>query len=134
MRILIDTNILISAALFPSSETANVLIRAVRDHSFVICTYVLEEAQSVFARKFPQKIAHLDVFFSKLAYELCYTPQVSEITPEMRDENDRPILQAAVDAEVDAILTGDKDFHALALSHPRILSPVMLMEMLEAEQ
>jgi len=63
-----------------------------------------------------------------LAYELCYTPKISDRTPEMRDENDRPILQAAIDAEVDAILTGDKDFHVLDIEHPLILSPADFLE------
>ncbi len=83
----------------------------------------MEEAQEVFARKFPNKIAHLDVLLSKLAYELCYTPIVKDDTPAMRDENDRPILQAAIEAEADAILTGDNDFHALNIERLAILSP-----------
>ena len=73
--------------------------------------------------KFPDRAIQLDAFLSKLSYDLCYTPKVKEDTPAMRDENDRPILQAAIDAEADVILTGDKDFHALELEHPEILSP-----------
>ncbi|MCL2588893.1 MAG: putative toxin-antitoxin system toxin component, PIN family [Oscillospiraceae bacterium] len=120
---MLDTNILVSAALFQNSKTAQSLEQATRDHTLLICTYVLEEVQSVFARKFPDKTARLDLFLSKLAYELCYTARISANTPSMRDEDDRPILQAAIDAEADAILTGDDDFHALNLEHPVIISP-----------
>lgn len=123
MRIMIDTNILVSSALFPESQTARVLFAAVQKHSLVICTYVLEEVKAVFKRKFPNKLEQLDILLSNIAYELCYTPCINASTPEMRDENDRPILQAAIDAEVDAILTGDKDFHALDIKHPKIISP-----------
>ncbi len=101
MRIAIDTNVLISAALFPSSKTQTALFKALREHTLLICTYVLEEAQEVFARKFPHKTSQLDVLMSKLTYEICYTPKVSGKTPSMRDENDRPILQAAIDTDAD---------------------------------
>ena len=123
MRIIVDTNVLVSAALFPNSKTELALFAAMREHTLLICTYVLEEAQSVFVRKFPHKLTQLDILLSKLAYEICYTPQVKASTPGMRDENDRPILQAAIDAEADIILTGDNDFHALGLERPLILSP-----------
>ncbi len=127
MRIAVDTNVLISAALFPNSKTEAALFKAMREHTLLICTYVLEEAQEVFARKFPQKAAHLDILMSKLAYELCYTPKVKADTPAMRDEDDRPILQAAIDAEADAILTGDNDFSALDIERPAIISPAAFL-------
>jgi len=123
MRIMLDTNVIISAALYPNSRVAAALARAMREHTLIICTYVLEELQEVFTRKFPYKTANLDVFLSKLAFELCYTPKVKSNTPEMRDADDRPILQAAIDADADAILTGDSDFHALNIDRPRIISP-----------
>ena len=128
MRIMLDTNILVSAALFPDSKVAFALYRAMREHTLVVCTYVFEELHSVFARKFPYKKEQLDIFLSKLAYELCYTPMVDHKTPVMRDENDRPILQAAILAEVDAILTGDDDFHVLDIKRPQIISPASLLK------
>jgi putative PIN family toxin of toxin-antitoxin system len=123
MRIMLDTNVLVSAAIQPNSKTARALWQAMQEHTLIVCTYVLDELQDVFARKFPGQKAQLDSFLSKMAYELCYTPRVNPNTPTMRDEDDRPILQAAIDAEADAILTGDGDFHALALDRPIILSP-----------
>ena len=123
MRIMIDTNILVSSALNQNSKTAFALSKAMHEHTLVICTYVLEELQDVFLRKFPDKIPSLDAFLSRLAFELCYTPKISSDTPDMRDEDDRPILQAAIDAEVDVILTGDDDFHSLNIEHPIIVSP-----------
>lgn len=128
MRILIDTNVLVSAALFPSSQVARALESAAKRHEMIICTYVLEEVQSVFERKFPGRKSGLDRFLSSFAYELCYTPRVTVTTPKMRDENDRPILQAAINEDVDAILTGDKDFAALHIARPVILTPAMLLE------
>lgn len=123
MRIIVDTNVLVSAALFSNSKTERALFTAMREHTLLICTYVLEEVQDVFERKFPHKIELLDTLLSKLAYEICYTSKLKDSTPDMRDENDRPILQAAIEADADAILTGDNDFHALDIERPRIISP-----------
>jgi putative PIN family toxin of toxin-antitoxin system len=120
---MIDANVLVSAALFPNSITAQALAAAVKKHELLVCTFVLDEVRSVFERKFPEKTASLEAYISKLAYEHCDTPDVSESTPEMRDNDDRPILQAAINSKADAILTGDKDFHALKIKLPRIMSP-----------
>ena len=57
MRIMLDTNILVSAALFPESKVVTELSGAMREHTLLICTCVLEELQAVFERKFPHKTA-----------------------------------------------------------------------------
>jgi len=62
-----DTNILISAALFPNSTPALALTYAMQKHTLVICTYILEELQSVFTRKFQAKMGRLDLFLSSLS-------------------------------------------------------------------
>ena len=129
MRIMVDTNILVSAALFPSSKVALSLSSASQEHTLIICDYVLEELATVFNRKFPDKTTHIDDFLSKLAYEFCNACGVKLDTPEMRHEDDRPILQAVIDAKADVILTGDNDFHALDVVYLRIISPAELMEM-----
>jgi len=43
MQIMLDTNVLVSAALFPKSKTAQALSLATQEHKLVVCTYVLEE-------------------------------------------------------------------------------------------
>jgi len=118
-----DTNVLVSAALFPNSQFTSALLKAMQEHTLVICDYITEEAREVFDRKFPEKLDRFDGFLSSLAYELCATPQINPDTPAMRDEDDRPILQAAIDEDVDVILTGDKDFLVLDIVKPRILAP-----------
>ena len=40
----------------------------------------------------------------------------------IRDEKDRPILRAALDAGADLFLTGDKDFLESSVTDPRIIS------------
>lgn len=43
---------------------------------------------------------------------------------KVRDANDRPIMRAAVVAEVDVILTGDKDFLESGIVEPKIMNAV----------
>ena len=127
MRIMIDANIIVSAVLFPGSITSKALTTAMKEHHLLICTYVLDEVSSVFTRKFPDKIDVLNNFLLEMSYESCNTPMVDDSTPAMRDNDDRPILQAAVNAKADAILTGDKDFHALRTKYPVIISPSTML-------
>lgn len=128
MRILIDTNILVSAALFPNSVPAKAFMKAVTPpHDAVVCDYSLDEMRRVFNRKFPHKLEVFERFVSSLtlAVDMVFTP-TSEDSVEgesaIRDMNDRPIFRAAVFARVDAILTGDKDFLESGITDPRILT------------
>ena len=68
MRCLIDTNILISAALFPDSVPAQAFMKAVSPpHDAVVCDYSLDEMRRVYNRKFPHKILDFERFLSLLA-------------------------------------------------------------------
>lgn len=48
------------------------------------------------------------------------TPRLARHWP---DQDDQPILDAALAADVDVILTGDKHLLALDLARPQILTP-----------
>ena len=41
----------------------------------------------------------------------------------IRDVKDRPILRAAIEAQADVLLTGDKDFLESGVEHPAIMIP-----------
>ena len=46
-----------------------------------------------------------------------------ELEEKIRDEDDRLILRAAVNAEIDIIISGDKDFLESGIRDPAILTP-----------
>jgi len=128
MRLLIDTNILISAALFPDSVPAKAYAKAVNPpHEVVVCDYSLDEMRRVFNRKFPHRLGDYERFVSNmtLALEIISTPDREESVEgenAIRDVNDRPIFRAAVNAKVDAIITGDKDFLESGSTKPKSLT------------
>ena len=121
---MVDTNILLSALVFGSAKMATLLERVAEDYTMVICTYIVDEFHKVVAEKSPKHNAAVDAFFSKLPFELVYTPKWQKSMPELRDEKDKPILAAAILADVDMIITGDKDFLESGVEHPEIVSHV----------
>ena len=127
MRILIDTNILISSILW-SGTPYQAYIKAVSyPNKGIICTQNVDELRRIFNRKFPAKISLMERFLS-LALESIELVQVpdSEVEQEIsvRDIYDRPIMRAAVHAKADIILTGDKDFLESGINKPIVMSPI----------
>ena len=127
MRVLIDTNVLISAALYPDSIPYHAYVKAATypNHG-MICEQNADEMKRIFNKKFPDRMAALDRFLSValLTLELVPVP-VDETLSEakIRDAKDRPILRAAINADVDILLTGDKDFLESGLERPKAMTP-----------
>ena len=113
MRVFIDTNILISAALFPTGVAAAAYNKAVTSPCEpMVSDYVIDELRRVFVRKFPQKMTTLDSFLAALSsgVRIVDTPEAKDAGEDaIRDPNDRPVLRAARSCEADVLLTGDKD-------------------------
>ena len=116
MKCLIDTNVLISASLFPESVPSKAFFKAFsHPNSAVVCDYSIDEMRRVYNRKFPYKIYALETFLSflLLSVKIIVTPPENENVPNeqaISDINDRPIFRAAIRAKVDVLITGDNDF------------------------
>lgn len=127
MKILIDTNVLISAALNPKSTPFLAYIKAVTyPNRAMICEQNVDELKRIFNKKFPDRIRALDRFLAAALVSLDVVPTpTDEITSELliRDYADRPILRAAIEAGADILLTGDKDFLESGITYPAIMTP-----------
>ena len=126
MKVLIDNNILISAALSNNGLPYQAFVKAVSypNHG-VICEQNIDEMRRIFNRKFPAKIQALESFLSLalLTLEIVPTPiEEQEIESKIRDINDRPILRAAISAGADILLTGDKDFIESGILNPKVMT------------
>ena len=127
MRVLIDTNVLISAALSANGIPYQAYVKAMTypNHG-LICEQNVDEMKRIFNKKFPNRLAALDRFLSValLTMELVPIPTDEDIAEmKIRDVNDRPILRAAMKAGADVLLTGDKDFLESGLKKPVIMTP-----------
>ncbi|NLW49169.1 MAG: putative toxin-antitoxin system toxin component, PIN family [Firmicutes bacterium] len=133
MRIMIDTNVLLSAVVFPNPKMTGLIEKVTTGHSLVLCSHIIEEIHDVINRKFQDKKDFLEKFLSKLTYDFVYTP--TDINPknypEIRDKDDLPILVSALTESVDLIITGDEDFFdikAASVELPIIMTPRKFME------
>lgn len=126
MRILVDTNILISAILFPNGKPAQVLLKVTQEHEMVLCEQNLMELREVVKRKVPRLLPNIEALLLELSYELIPSSQHTEKT--IRDLKDQPILNAAIQANVELLITGDKDFLVLKLDRPKCLTAAQFLE------
>lgn len=129
MRVMLDTNVLISALLFPSERMDRMLQCILERHRLVLSSFVVEELAFVVQRKFPAKAKSVDALLSGTSFELVYTPKELESGLfEIRDRKDYPVLYTAIVEDVDVLVTGDKDFSEVDVERPEILTPAGFME------
>ena len=122
MRILVDTNILFSALLFPRSKPAQALLYTADNHEIVLCDRNIAELRDILGRKAPKYL----VLLAEMSYELI--PAVDHAEKLIRDAKDQPILNAAIVSDVDIILTGDKDFLSLDMEHPKCMTVAQFLK------
>lgn len=132
MRVLIDTNVLISAALSAKGIPFQAYVKAASypNHG-LICEQNVDEMKRIFNKKFPSRLTALDKFLSValLTLELIPIPTEEDTSEtQIRDVNDRPILRAAIKSKADILLTGDKDFLESGLKNPMIMTPAEFLQ------
>jgi len=127
MRIMIDTNVLVSASLFPKTRLGQAIKPLSDKYTVVLCTTIIDELYDVYNRKFPDKLFALEQFLKELNYEIVSTPKIYENVPQVRDNKDTPILASAVREDIDVLITGDNDFLDIIIERPEILSPSEFM-------
>lgn len=126
MRILVDTNVLISALLFPRSKPATALLYTAEHHELYLCDQNIFELRDVLKRKAPGSLPDAEVLLAELSYELI--PAAYHTEKLIRDAKDQPILNAAIIYDVDIILTGDKDFLSVDMNHPKCMTVAQFLE------
>lgn len=125
MRIVLDTNVVLSALLWRG--TPNDLLRAIRRREHVqlfASPVLLEELGEVLARPSP---SHRLALIGRAAHEVLaeYIDAVDLVTPlsvpsvVVADADDDHVIAAAVAADADLLVSGDRDLLALG-SHGRI--------------
>ena len=123
MRIMLDTNILISAFVFQSKKIYKMIDYVITNHELVLSSYIVNEMREVIAAKFPKMAGELDEFLTTLSFTLAYSPKyIPQKLFEIRDVSDYPILYTSIIENVDVLITGDKDFHAVEIEKPAIMT------------
>ena len=124
MKIMLDTNILISMIIFPGQMFLQMLDVITKQHKLVLSSYVLDELSNVVTRKFPKRENALNKFLAAIPYEKFVTPPDMDLSVfEIRDAKDYPVLYSAIAAKVDVLITGDKDILTVEnIDTPKIMT------------
>ena len=133
MRVVLDTNVLISALAFPGSKPDQILSRIRRGEiDLFISSFILSELDRVLREKFrlTKKEAQDRVnAVSSIAHLVEPTERIQVVTAK---DDDNRILECAIEAQADFLVTGDKEqlLPLGSLRDTRIISPSEFVNLL----
>jgi uncharacterized protein len=136
MKVLIDTNVLVSAALKDKDPEAVILfVTEQPDFEWIVSVEILAEYKDVLARpKFslPENVRHRWV---ALLDALTTQVEVNTAFEFPRDQKDAKFLACALTANTEFFITGDRDFsQAQKLVNTTILSVALFKKLIMAIQ
>lgn len=132
MKVMLDTNILISAFIFKSKKMNELIERLSTKHEIIICSYTIEELEKLIDIKFKVTQKELKEFLTVFPFELICSPaSVENKLFKIRDEDDYIILHTAIIYNIDIFITGDKDFKDVDIQKPKIMSVTEFLEQYE---
>ncbi len=109
-----DTNVLVSALVFPGGQGEAALHRIIEERDeLVLSKPILDELLGVLARKFSrdaEELAHAAVFLGELGTMV----KPGRRLKVLRDDPDNRVLECAVAGHAEAIVTGDRALLALS--------------------
>jgi len=119
VRVFFDTNVWLSAVVFPGLCAELLLEVDARDHRLLTSALVRNEAHEVLRRKFARHELALERFDALWAYA-----ELVDDVPEPADDPDVRLLAAASAARADVFVTGDQRLLSWAARDAmRIASP-----------
>lgn len=130
MKIMLDTNVLVSAFVFGGAAGSVIELLLDSEHELYVSEYVDLELYKTLMRKWPAKTQKIYQMYHTLHIHFCSS--TDQILGMLRDKKDIPVLSDARYHKVDILLTGDKDFLETDIETPMILSPSMLLKYAKA--
>ena len=129
MKVMLDTNILVSAFVFKIKKMNELIYKLSTEHEIVICSYTIEELKELIDTKFKVTQKDLDEFLKDFPFILVYSPTtVGNKLFEIRDKDDYIILHTAIIEDVDVFITGDKDFNDIDIDKTEIMNATEFLE------
>jgi putative PIN family toxin of toxin-antitoxin system len=124
MRVVLDTNVLVSGLAYPGSVPGRI-VAAWRQGGLevVLSRYILDEMVRVLPRVSRVTLSATEI--RDLADSFMFLADVFEPSgvqdDRLRDPAEQPVLQTLLAAEANYLITGDRDLLALADRHPIIM-------------
>lgn len=125
MKLVLDTNVMVSALLKPMSKPARILRLILQgDVEIVINEHILAEYYEVLGRpKFALDMDKVNLILAFFRQSAIKAPAMAEPL-QLPDMDDVPFIEAALSARADALVTGNKKhFPAGKCKGIRILTP-----------
>jgi len=114
MRVMPDTNTIVSGVVFQGPERHFLHVIYVQRHTLVLSEYVFQETKQVLTRKFPGRALALETWLQLTEVEMVPLPlaeRINKVRGLIRDPKDAAILATVIHAKPDIFVTGDCDFH-----------------------
>lgn len=131
MRIMLDTNFLISAFAVGGKIRKIFNLLLTTEWEIIITEYIDSEFRRVINKKFSKRAGKIIADYEENNFKIF--PSMDEILATLRDKKDIPALSDAIFHDADILLTGDRDFSELNIKRPLIISPTILFEYLSAD-
>ncbi|MEI8189916.1 MAG: putative toxin-antitoxin system toxin component, PIN family [candidate division NC10 bacterium] len=132
MRIVLDTNVLLSALAFPGSKPDQVLHRVRRGEvNLFLSPFILTELERVLREKFRVSKRQTDDRITTIRRMATMVEPVERIALVVAKDDDNRILECALAARADSLVTGDTK-HLLPLRSigtTQILTPAAFLEL-----
>lgn len=130
MRIVLDTNVLVSATLNPHGIPGRILDGLLSgEYKLVVDDRILDEYRDVLSRS---RFNFMDYYVNNLLEFFYHEAEHETAAPfplDLRDPNDKPFLEVAIQGKVDALITGNlKDFPRSPFLGIKILSPAEFLK------
>lgn len=123
MTVVLDTNVLVSA--FAARGLCADLFRdVISQHTLVLSDYILDELQAKLTEKLrvPTPVVH-GIHALLLPCRVVYA-ELPDISVDIRDSEDIPIVAFALAMKADFLISGDRDLLDIALTLPvPVISP-----------
>jgi putative PIN family toxin of toxin-antitoxin system len=133
MRVVLDTNVLISALAFPGSKPDQILERVRRGElQLILSPFILAETQRILVSKLGVAAGTATALIRSLTDLAEVVHPAKRVHLVKAKEDDNRILECAVVGEADVLVTEDKAhlLPLLSVGKTRILSPADFLPML----
>jgi len=136
MRIVLDTNVIVSGLLFPSGSPGQI-VRMIASADLQLCydIRIFSEYREVLLRpKFHFKVNEVDDLLRQIEYTGIPVASIP-LSEDLPDINDKPFLEAAVNGKARCLVTGNLSHYPAKKCHGvAVLSPVRFLELFAREK
>jgi len=129
LKIVLDTNVLVSAFLNPQSKPARIIRLVIQDEiQIIINEAILSEYHEVLARPvFKLNIRHVQTILKLIRAKGIKAPALAK-SFQLPDSSDEPFVEAAIACHADALVTGNlKHFPKEKCNGLQILLPAQFL-------